>query len=301
MGGTTARLLLLLTAVLFSTGGAAIKALSLTGWQRASFRSGIAAVFLFLVLRQARRWPRWPTLLVGVGYAATMVTFVLANTYASAATAVFTQALAPLFVMLLAPWLLREPRRPRDLAFMAALAVGYAFLLAAPEAASRVATDPRLGLVCASASCIGWAATLLGMRWLARAGTGASDPAPQALVLGNALACVGTLPLALPVAAWTPSDLAWLAYLGVFQIGVAYVCLARGLRQVSALEASLLLMLEPVLNPVWTLLLHGEVPHALTWTGGAVVMCGTVLHTIAGARAASRRSQPGERPALEAP
>jgi drug/metabolite transporter (DMT)-like permease len=285
MSSGRARLLLLLAAVLFSTGGAAIKALSLTGWQRASFRSAIAAVFLFVVLRQARRWPAPRTVFVGLGYAATMVTFVLANTYASAATAIYTQALAPLFVLLLSPWLLRERVTRRDVAFMAALALGYVFLLLAPEAATRTATDPRLGLLFASGSCLGWACTILGLRTLARGQqAGSDDPTPQALFLGNALACLLALPLALPVVSIAPADFVWLAYLGVFQIGLAYVCLARGLRAVPALEASLLLMLEPVLSPWWTLAVHGENPHAFTWLGGGIVMLGTLLHALAGAR-----------------
>ena len=290
------RLLLLLAALLFSTGGAAIKALSLTGWQRASFRSAIAATFLFVVLRQARRWPQPRALLVGAGYAATMVSFVLANTYASAATAIFTQALAPLFVLLVSPWLLREPVTRRDVAFMAALAVGYVFLLLAPEAATHTASDPSLGLLFASVSCIGWAGTILGLRMLARgahlgaqaaieAEPGADDLTPQALVLGNAIACMAALPMALPVTHVSVVDLAWLSYLGVLQIGLAYVCLAKGLRRVPALEASLLLMLEPVLSPLWTLLVHGENPHALTWIGGGVVLLGTLVHAVASARA----------------
>lgn len=285
MSATSSRLLLLLAALLFSTGGAAIKSLSLTGWQRAGFRSAIAATFLFVVLRQARRWPQWRPLLVGASYAATMVSFVLANTYASAATAIFTQALAPLFVLLLSPWLLGESVGRRDVLFMAALAVGCTLLLLAPEVASRTASDPGLGLLCAGASCICWAGTILGLRVLSRdRRPGADDPTPQALVLGNALACLAALPMALPVASCSAIDLAWLVYLGVFQIGVAYVCLAHGLRRVPALEASLLLMLEPVLSPVWTLLVHGERPHTLTWLGGGVVLLGTLAHAAASVR-----------------
>ena len=285
MSINSSRLLLLLTALLFSTGGAAIKALSLTGWQRASFRSAIAGVFLLIVLRQARRWPTWRSLLVGIGYAVTMVCFVLANTYASAATAIFTQGLAPVFVLLLSPWLLREQVARHDIAFMVALAVGYMFLLVAPETATRTATDPGLGLLLATGSCVGWACTLVGLRILARdRQSGAHDPTPQALVVGNALACVAVLPMALPVEHFSSLDLAWLLYLGVFQIGLAYVCLVQGLRRVSALEASLLLMLEPVLSPVWTLLVHGESPHHLTWLGGGVVLFGTLVQAVARAR-----------------
>jgi hypothetical protein len=69
--------LLVIAAALFSTGGAAVKAASLSGWQIASFRSGIAALFL-LAPESRRRW-RWRMLPVAASYAATLVRFVLAN------------------------------------------------------------------------------------------------------------------------------------------------------------------------------------------------------------------------------
>ena len=79
-------------------------------------------------------------------------------------------------------------------------------------------------------------------------------------------------PPSAPAAAW-----ATLVYLGVFQIGLAYVFFTRAIRQVSALEASLLLLIEPVLNPVWTWLVHGEAPGGYTLVGGAVIVSATAL------------------------
>jgi len=279
------RLSLLLAAVLFSTGGAGMKALTLDGWQRACFRSAIAAAFLWIALPAARRRPSLATLGVGALYAFTMVSFVLANTYATAATAIFMQSLAPVPVLLLSPLLLGEHVRRRDLYFMAALVVGFACLMAAPEAVSATAPDPRLGRMYAAWSCLGWSGTMLGLRLLARDALAGQDRSAQALAVGNALAAGCALPLALPVVEFHASDAAILGYLGVFQIGVAYACLARGLRQVPAIEASLLLMLEPVLNPIWTWIVHREAPHALTWAGGAVVMAATVVHALVAARA----------------
>ena len=79
MTDLAARLRLVATAVLFSTGGAAIKSATLTGWQVASFRSGVAALTVWLLVPAARaRWsPR--VLAVALVYAATMVLFVVAN------------------------------------------------------------------------------------------------------------------------------------------------------------------------------------------------------------------------------
>ncbi|MBV8728363.1 MAG: EamA/RhaT family transporter, partial [Acidobacteriia bacterium] len=95
------RFFLVATAFLFSTGGAAIKSTSLTGWQVASFRSGVAALVLLLALPESRRGWSWRMVPVAVAYAATLVLFVLATRLTTAANAIFLQSTAPLYVLLL--------------------------------------------------------------------------------------------------------------------------------------------------------------------------------------------------------
>src|SRR5258706_12178150 len=109
-----ARLAILAAAILFSTGGAAIKATQLTGWQVASFRSAVAAIAVLLMLREARRGFSRLAALVAAGYAATMVLFVLANKLTTAASTIFLQSTAPIYLVLLGPWILNEPVRRRD-------------------------------------------------------------------------------------------------------------------------------------------------------------------------------------------
>ena len=74
--------------------------------------------------------------------------------------------------------------------------------------------------------------------------------------------------------------LALLAYLGIFQLGLAYLCFSRGLERTPAVEASLLVLLEPVLNPIWTFLLAGERPGPWALVGGAVVLAATAWRTV---------------------
>jgi drug/metabolite transporter, DME family len=90
--------------------------------------------------------------------------------------------------------------------------------------------------------------------------------------------------MALPVAGATTRDVVAVAYLGVVQIGVAYAFFMRGLRTLSALEVSLLVLIEPVLNPLWTWLLTGERPSALALAGGGVMVAALA------ARAVGRRA-----------
>ena len=104
--------------------------------------------------------------------------------------------------------------------------------------------------------------------------------------MGNLLACIAVLPFALPVHGGGVKDVAALVYLGVFQIGLAYVCLARGIRHVKGVEASTLLMVEPVMNPVWAWLVHGERPGPWALAGGAVIVVATLANTWRHARAA---------------
>ena len=103
---------------------------------------------------------------------------------------------------------------------------------------------------------------------------------------GNALAFIACLPFALPVEHVQVRDVFTVVYLGVVQVGLAYFFLGRGLRLVPAFQASLLLLLEPVLNPVLTWLVHGEEPSALAAAGGLTLIA--VL--VAQGRAASSRT-----------
>src|SRR5215213_7897760 len=104
----SARLEVLAAAALFSSGGAVIKAVHLAGWQVACFRSAIAAAALFLLLKEVRRRPNARVLGVGLAYAGTLILFVLANKLTTSASAIYLQSTAPLYVLLLSPWLLHE-------------------------------------------------------------------------------------------------------------------------------------------------------------------------------------------------
>lgn len=273
-----ARLGVLAAAALFSTGGAAIKAISLTGWQVSCLRSGIAALALLAMLPAAHRRPRPRDLAVAVAYAATMVLFVLANKLTTSASAIFLQDTAPLYVLLASVWLLHEPIRRRDLGFMATLAAGLACFFIGLDPVSQTAPDPLRGNVFALLSGVFWALTVVGLRFLSR-GEASRGAGAAAALWGNVVAVVACLPgaLAAPLGGIRPLDGALLAYLGIFQIGLAYVFLTRALERVPAFEASLLLLLEPVLNPVWAWLVHRETPSAWSWTGGAVILAATAV------------------------
>jgi drug/metabolite transporter (DMT)-like permease len=271
------RLFLLAAAVLFSTGGAAIKAIHLSPWQIASFRSGIAAAALLILLRPARKG--WGVRLIpaSLAYAATLVAFVVATKLTTAANAIFLQSAAPLYLLVIGPLLLHERVRRSDLAFAGAVVTGMAMMLLGTEAPTATTPDPGRGDLIAALSGIAWAFTIAALRWVGRHSE--SGDAISAVAAGNAVACLVAFPVALPLQSFQAADLAALFYLGVVQIGLAYVFLTRGLRRVSAFEASALLLLEPVLNPVWAWLLHDEVPGTRAAAGGAVILAAVFIKT----------------------
>ncbi len=274
---TQARLQVLAAALLFSVGGAGIKASALTSWQVASFRSGIAAVAVWLMMPEARRgWTR-SVALVSIAYAATVLLFVLANKLTTSANTIFLQSTAPLYILLLAPWLLREKSRPFDLAVIAMLAIGLSLFFVGSEKPVRTAPNPVLGNILAATAGVTWAFTIMGLRKLGREGSSAS--APAVVVAGNLLAFLVALPFAIPVHDVRPVDWAIVSGLGVVQIGVAYIFLTRAMRHVPALEVSVLLLLEPALNPLWSWIVHGERPGPWSGAGGALILGATGLKT----------------------
>ncbi|HYV20498.1 MAG TPA: DMT family transporter [Verrucomicrobiae bacterium] len=271
------RLQIAASAVLFSTGGAAIKGIGLGGFAIAALRSAIAVPALLFLLPAARRRPRPAVLALGVFYAATLVFFVLGTKLTTSAAVIFLQSTAPIYVVLLSPRLLGEPVRKSDVAFLLPLAAGLLLFLVAGAPVQATAPRPALGNLLGALSGLTWALTLLGLRRMGRDG---SDDAPSAVVVGNAFACLATLPWALPLGFVAGRDLLVLVYLGVIQIGLAYALLTTGLSRVRALDASLLLFLEPVLNPVWAFLVHGERPRGAVIAAGLLILGSTFCKTI---------------------
>jgi drug/metabolite transporter (DMT)-like permease len=271
------RLQIVAAALLFSTGGAAVKAATLTGWQVASFRSGLAAIVLFAALPAARRGWNWRMLPVALAYAATLILFVLANRLTTAANAIFLQSTAPLYVLLLGPWLLQEHVRRSDILYIAAVALGLALFFVGRDPAVASAPDPPRGNLLALASGVTYALMLAGLRWQGKHGE--PDAGLKTVVTGNVLACVLALPFALPVRNFAAVDAIAILYLGLFQVGLAYWCLTRAIRHVPAFEATTMLQLEPAMNPFWTWLLHRESPSSWSLAGGALIISATLVNT----------------------
>jgi drug/metabolite transporter, DME family len=282
----TARLQVLAAALLFSTGGAGIKVAAFSGLQVSALRSGIAAIALLIFLR-GRIVFSLHVALAGIVYAATLTLFVLSTKLTTAANAIFLQATAPLYLLLLSPLLLGEHFKRRDLIYLVAVAIGmFSCFIGRPDA-TATAPDPMRGNLLGVLCSVVWALTLVALRYVerdhSRPGLGMS-----AVALGNVFASIAAMPFALPLPVASTGEWITIVYLGVCQIGLAYVCLTAGIRHLQALEVSLLLLVEPVLNPVWTWILRGESPGTWTMVGGGIILTATALRSLHDARASPR-------------
>ena len=270
---------MLAAALLFSTGGSAIKLSTLSGAQLACFRSGIAAVLLWLLI-PAWRWGWRPaSLAVGAAFGTTLLLFVTANTLTTAANSIFLQYSAPLYLLLIAPALLGEKNRRSDLPLLALLGGGMLLFFIAQEAPLRTAPDPFKGNLLAALSGLTWALTLLGFRWLSRH-EGHRGAGGAAVIAGNALACLVCLPWAFPVRHAEAIDWGVVVFLGVIQVAAAYLLLLRGMRGVGAVEVSLLLLVEPVASALLAWGLHGEVPGIFSALGCLLILSGVAAQIL---------------------
>ena len=286
MSAGRARLQVLAAALLFSTGGAGIKVAAFSGLQVSALRSGVAAIALLILVRGRIVWSL-PVVLAGIVYAATLTLFVLSTKLTTAANAIFLQSTAPLYLLLLGPLLLSEHFKRRDVIYLLAVALGMLSCFMGRPDATATAPDPGRGNLLALMCSITWALTLVALRYVerdhSRPGLGMS-----AVAAGNLFASIAALPFALPLPAASTGEWITIVYLGVCQIGLAYVCLTAGIRHLPALDVSLLLLVEPVLNPVWTWILRGESAGSWTIVGGAIILAATALRSLRDPRVSPR-------------
>ncbi|MCX7617173.1 DMT family transporter [Tepidiforma sp.] len=265
-------------AVLWSTGGLFIKWVSLDALGVTMWRSLFAGVTIAALVRPRAAAP-WRlsrlTWAIAVAYALTLVMFVAATKLTTAANAIFLQYTAPVYLLFAGPLFLRERVTRLDAATVAAAFAGMSLFFV-----GRLEGDALGGNLLAAASGV----TLAAMFLLLRAPGCTPETRPLAMLLGNGLLVVSLAPVNLArgeLDIFTPGlrDLAGLLFLGVVQIGFAYLLFGYAMRTVGALEASLIGMLEPVLNPVWVYLVLGETPGWWAVLGGAVIIAAVSFRT----------------------
>lgn len=256
-------------ALLWSVGGVGIKAVAEPPLTVACYRSAVAAIALALVFRPLRWQPTLSFALAVVSYAGCLITFVVATKWTTAANAIFLQYSGVIWVLVLSPMVLGEPLRGRDVAAVVMAFAGMALFFA-----GRLELNARAGDGVAVLSGLCFAAVILSLRRQRDFG------AEAAVVYGNLLVTFALLPFVVGRAVPEGRSAAILLALGVFQLALPYVFVVYALRLVTATQAALVGMLEPVANPIWVFLVLGEQPTPLAIAGGAVVLAAVAWRTL---------------------
>lgn len=292
-GARVATLLVLVAALLWSTGGLGVKSVdkAVPALSLAGYRSLFAAPILFagafvesrrVGLRLLPSLGRPAVWAAAVAYAAMVVCFVASAKLTTAANAILLQYTCPIYVALLSWPLLRERIQSIDVFATIGVVVGMiVFFL------DKVSAEGRLGNIVAIVSSFGAAGVPLFLRLEQRLQTrldpawkGAAASPYVAMGLGNLLAvgaCAHTM-----VESPIHDGMSWaiVVALGSIQIGTAYWIYGRAVGKLPALRTTLLTTIEPIVSPLWVLLGNGERPSTYAIVGGLVILISVTAHAV---------------------
>lgn len=264
---------LLLAALFWSLGGLLIKSADWPPLAVAGGRGLVAAIFLALTNRGLRFTFSPIQLIAAVAYAGCTVLFVASTKLTTAANAILLQYTAPIWIALLGAWFLGEKTTRTDWLTIGVVLGGMALFFA-----DGLAFGGALGNLLGVLSGVCFAAMTLALRRQ-------KDGSPvESIILGNVLAFLIGLPFMIGVPAPSPTGIAAIVALGVVQLGFSYWLYARAIRHVTALEAVIIPIIEPILNPVWVFLVSGEKPSGWALLGGLIVMGAVTARALASIR-----------------
>jgi len=272
-----------MAALLWSTGGFFIKSVTLDAFSVSLWRSSLAAITIAVVYYLNRKkieptshepWFNLHTLASTFFYALLLILFVIATKLTTSANAIFLQYTAPIYVLIIEPIVTKTKMKSRDLIMVIICTAAMALFFV-----GKFDTKSFWGNIAALASGVSFAlyAVLLkhersseASRW-------------RTVILGHVLIALCMAALAVfgitsPIP--TGGEFLMLLYLGVVQIGIAYSIFTFGITHVRAIDAMLLSMVEPVLNPIWVFLGIGEIPSNYAIIGGIIILAVVALRTV---------------------
>jgi drug/metabolite transporter, DME family len=261
-----------IAGLLWSTGGLLIKLISLTAMQLAFFRCFIAAITFGLLFRKKILLVNKLTFINSVFYAAIFITFVIATKKTTAANAIFLQSTAPIYVLIFEPIFNKTKYERINVITVAVCMVGMLLFFV-----GKIEPGHLEGNIIALFSGLAFASFFLGMK--------KNDPKFQnsSIFYGNVLVAIISIPFLFSLETLKTDDFLMVTFLGVFQIAFAYAFFSAGLKRIFAVEASIISMIEPVLNPVWVFIGYGEIPSVTGIIGGIIILTSiTVRSLIAG-------------------
>lgn len=263
-----AMLFLAAAAALWSIGGLLIKLVDASPLAISGTRAAITSVVLLIYLRKPKFNWSVPQLGAAISCTVTAILFVTATKTTTAANAILLQSTAPIYVAFLGTWLLKEKSTLYDWLTVVIVMGGMALFFI-----DNLSTEGLLGNICAILSGISFALFTIFMRMQ-------KNGSPmESILLGNLFTSIIGLPFLCQSA---PSLSGWiyLLILGVFQLGLSYIFYAAAIKKTTALEAVLIPVIEPILNPIWVFLILGEIPGPSALIGGAIVLISITLKCV---------------------
>jgi drug/metabolite transporter (DMT)-like permease len=221
----------------------------------------------------------WAGAVSGAMWATMFTAFLFALSLTTIANALVVMSVSPLLTAVLAWLFLKDPLPLRTWIAALAAAAGIVWMFH-----SNLSSHHLLGMLVALVIPVAAAINVVTLR----AAAAKLDLVP-AVMIGGALSCVIALPLALPLQA-SPKDIALLAFLGFFQLGLPCMLLVIASRTLLAPEIALLGLLEVVLGPLWAWLGAGEIAATSTLLGGMVVLGALAANELPTLAVSRRRS-----------
>jgi drug/metabolite transporter, DME family len=256
-----ARLSLLFAAVLWSLAGIFIKFLSLPPLTIVFYRSLFASLFFAFLVRRSIAVPRVALLVAALAYTAAISAFVSANKITTAANAIALQYTAPMFVFMIVHFLFGE-----KITGASWIALVLGMLGIAVICAGSAGQPDAAGVMIALLSGLLFSIYMVSLRFLKEFNPGTLT------FLNNLVCCLILLPLVGSELSLSLKEGWIVAVMGVVQLGIPYWLFSKGLEQISVQEASLIVLIEPVLNPLWVGLIVGELPSGATLIGGICIV-----------------------------
>ncbi len=261
----------LISAVCFSLSGVLIKMIT---WSPLTI-NGVRNLFAFLVMALYlkkighRLVINKPVILGAVCNLLMNLTFVMATKLTSAANAIVLQFTEPIFLILFL-WILWK-HKPDWKAVAACILVFGGILCFFFD---QLTPDGVAGNIIAVISGILYAIVFLMKK--------VKDADFESSILISQIASfILFLPFYFKENDPAPLNFLFVIILGVVQMGLGYVFLAKGLERVTPLSASLTSTIEPILNPLLVAVFCGEMITPIAVLGAAIViLAGTVYNIV---------------------
>lgn len=258
-------LFVVLTSLLWSTGGLLIKSIDWNPLAISGGRSFVASLLLLVYIKKPKFTKSKSQIYGAISYSCSVILFVVANKLTTAANVILLQYTAPIFVAILGVLILKEKIHKYDLITIAVVFLGMILFFI-----QDVSVGNMLGNILAVISGFFLAGVTVSLR-MQKDGSGI-----ETTLLGNIITAIVALPFIVQVD-FDLRSIFLLILLGVFQLGLAYILYVKALELITAFEAILVTALEPILNPLWVFLLVGENPGIYSIFGGAIVLGAVVL------------------------